>query len=114
VAGETKIRIAHGARWAICLPWSLACGILAILIFNVGSRAIDEDAAPLIGSLFGAVIGGWIAVEMAVLIAPSFARYVAVAAWLASLSLAVAWVIGHGPGRGIRQAGWPGACFSAT
>src|SRR5438876_503722 len=34
------------------------------------------------------------AVEMAVAIAPGYARYVAVAAWLASLSLAVAWIWG--------------------
>jgi hypothetical protein len=92
MTGETMKRIAHVARWVICVPWSLACGILAILIFNAGSRAIGDDAALFIGSLFGAVIGGWLAVEMAVLIAPGFARYVAVAAWLASLSLAVAWI----------------------
>jgi hypothetical protein len=92
VTGETKNRIAHAARWVICVPWSQACGILAILIFNAGSRVIDEDAVPLIGSLLGAVCGGWMAVEMAVAIAPGYARYVAVAAWLLSLSLAVAWI----------------------
>jgi len=92
VTGEAKKRIAHGARWVFCVPWSQACGILTILIFNAGSRAIDEDAAPFIGSLFGAVCGGWMAVEMAVAIAPGYTRYVAVAAWLTSLSLAVAWI----------------------
>ena len=92
MTGETKKRIAHAASWVICVPWSQACGILAILIFNAGSQVIDEDAVPLIGSLFGAVCGGWMAVEMAVAIAPGYARYVAVAAWLASLSVAVAWI----------------------
>jgi hypothetical protein len=91
VTGETKQRIAHVARWVICVPWSQACGILVIFIFNMGSR-IDEDAEPVIGGLFGALCGGWAAVEMAVAIAPGHARYVAVAAWLTSLSLAVAWI----------------------
>ena len=50
---------------------------------NAGSRVIDEDTVPLIGSLFGAVCGGWMAVEMAIAIAPGYARYVAGAAWLA-------------------------------
>ena len=53
---------------------------------------IDEDSAPLVGSLFGAFCGGWMAVEMAVAIAPGFPRCVAVAASLAFLSLAVAWI----------------------
>jgi len=94
VTGETKTRIARGARWVICVPWSQACGILGILIFNAGSRVIDEDLAAFqpIVSLFGAVCAGWMAVEMAVAIAPGYARYVAVAAWLASLSVAVAWI----------------------
>lgn len=92
MTGETKKHIAHVARWVICVPWSQACGFLAILIFNAGSRAVDVDAVPLIGSLFGAVCGGWMAVEMAVAIAPGHARYVAIAAWLASLSLVVAWI----------------------
>jgi hypothetical protein len=74
------------------VPWSLVGSVLAILIFNAASRVIDEDAAPVIGSLLGAICGGWMAVEMAVAIAPGFARYVAVAAWLASLSLAVVWI----------------------
>ena len=34
---ETKKRIAHGVRWVICVPSSLAGRILAILIFNAGS-----------------------------------------------------------------------------
>ena len=54
MTGETKKRIAHAAGWVFCVPWSQACGILAILIFNASSRAIGEDAVPLIGSLFGA------------------------------------------------------------
>jgi hypothetical protein len=92
VTGETKKHLAHAARWVICVPWSLASGILVILIFNASSRVIDEDAAPLFGSLIGALTGGWMAIEMAVLIAPGFTRYVAVTAWLASLSLVVAWI----------------------
>jgi hypothetical protein len=68
--------MAHCARWIICVPWSLACSVLAVLIFNAGSSAVDEDAAPLIGNLFGAVCGGWIAVEMAVAIAPRRLRTV--------------------------------------
>jgi hypothetical protein len=92
MTGETKKRVAHVARWLICVPWALAGSVLAILIFNAVSRTFDEDAARLIGSLLGAVCGGWMAVEMAVAIAPGFARYVAVAAWLAALSLAVAWI----------------------
>ena len=94
MTGETKTRVAQIARWVICVPWSQACGILAILIFNAGSRVVDADLAAFqpIVSLFGAVCGGWMAVEMAVAIAPGYARSVAVAAWLASLSLAVAWI----------------------
>ena len=71
MTGKTKKRIATAMSWVICVPWSQACGILSILMFNAGSHVIDEDANPLIGSLLGAVCGGWMAVEMAVAIAPS-------------------------------------------